>query len=465
MAARTALGSALKGIRAVRQVSRMVDVLPGSSSVCCPSASRIACFLPLDGARYFHTKKESDDLLRDSVKQAVVHGLRDALSKSKNDDNSVMKLSVIREGVTAGLKETLCHYNIFLDCDEADPRLRLMIQEAVEEALKSYGYQIPKKDISSGESGSESSAQGAGNWVPGFGLLGSAQSTDPSNEDFDPRHLAFMRYVEQCVSKSVDDGFEDALKRSQQQPDAGKSIDNDEEADQDWIFTDARFARQKRRFSIWEEKQAQKRREQHASYTKLMNERAARAEKARKEERMELIKEGLLGLQKAVGRVTESVDAGFNKSQQASDAQSELELLNSQTLLLALGVLEDMAKDLGYLMFKDAQETERLESEKLWVYVVLEKLGERLPFNPALYLKTIVQNVDEWKTLYPIVGCAFVLSRSHFTPMEWVDIAKISNDDWVDKWTKRLENANERSKGKSGKGTGQGDDSSEGSEE
>lgn len=349
----------------------------------------------------------------------------------------------------------LCHNDIIFDCDEADPQLRLMISEAVEEALKAYGYQTP---------GSETSAKGAGNWVPLFGLPGSAQPNDPSTEDFDPRHLAFMRYVEQCVSKSVEDCFEDAM-RKQQQPDAGKSIDNDEEADEDWTFTYARFARQNRRFRIFEEKQEQKRREQHASYTKLMNEKAARAEKARKEERMELIKEGVLGLQKSVGKVTESVDAGFNKSQQASDTAYELELLNSQTLLLSLGVLEDMAKDLGYLMFKDAQETKRLESEKLWVYVVLEKLSEKLPFNLALYVKSIVRNVDEWKSLYPIAGCAIVLSRSHFTPMEWAEIARIANDDWVDKWTKKLENANERSKNKSGKGPGEGDSSSEGTEE
>ncbi|KAM3300783.1 hypothetical protein ACQJBY_041685 [Aegilops geniculata] len=314
MAARTALGSALMGIRALRQASsRMVEVFPGRSSICSPSASKIPCLLPLEaGARYFCTKKEPDSLLRDNVKQAVLHGLRDALGKSKNDDISGLKLSVIREGVAAALKESLYQYNICFDCDDTDPHIRIMIQEAVEEVLKAYGYQIPKKDTKSGAStslisgharstGAEFSAQGAASWDPGFGLPGSSQPNDPSDEEFDPRLLALMRYVGHCVAKSVDIGFEDALKRKLQ-PDSGEPTLNDEEADdepdEDWTFSDARFARQNRRFRKSEEKKEQKRREQDAKYTRLMNEKAARAEEARKEDRLELIKEGVLGLQR-----------------------------------------------------------------------------------------------------------------------------------------------------------------------
>ncbi|KAF7083292.1 hypothetical protein CFC21_087102, partial [Triticum aestivum] len=151
-----------------------VDVPPGSSSICCPSAFRIARFLPLDvGSRYFCTK-ESDSLLRDNVKQAVLHGLRDALGKSKNDDIAGLKLLVIREGVAAALKESFSQYNICFDCDDTDPHIRLMIQEAVEEGLKAYGYQIPKKDTKSGE-GAEFSAHGAASWDPAFGLTSSSQ--------------------------------------------------------------------------------------------------------------------------------------------------------------------------------------------------------------------------------------------------------------------------------------------------
>ncbi|XBJ12340.1 hypothetical protein VPH35_016876 [Triticum aestivum] len=465
MAARTALVSALNGFRAVRQVTRMVDVPAGSSSVCCASACRMARFLPLDGgARYSCTKKEPDSLLRDNVKQAVLHGLQDALGKSKNDDISGLKLSVIREGVAAALKESLSQYNICFYCDDTDPHIRIMIQEAVEEGLKAYGYQIPKKDSKSGESpslmsghahstGAEFSAHGAASCDPGFGLPGSSQPNDPSDEEFDPRLLALMRYVGHCVTKSVGIGFEDALKRKLQ-PDSGEPTLNDEEADdepdEDWTFSDARFARQNRRFRKSEEKKEQKRREQDAKYTKLMKEKAARAEEARKEDRLEFIKEGVLGLQKSLGKVGESVDAGFNKSQQAIDTAYQLELVNSQTLLLSLGVLEDMSKDLGYLMFKAAQETKRLESEKLWVYVGLEKLSQKLPFNLAVHVKSIVRNVNESKALYPIAGCAIVLSRAHFTPLEWVEIAKISNDDWVEKWTKKLQEVHERSKNKTG---------------
>lgn len=443
----------------------MVDVPAGSSSVCCASACRMARFLPLDGgARYSCTKKEPDSLLRDNVKQAVLHGLQDALGKSKNDDISGLKLSVIREGVAAALKESLSQYNICFYCDDTDPHIRIMIQEAVEEGLKAYGYQIPKKDSKSGESpslmsghahstGAEFSAHGAASCDPGFGLPGSSQPNDPSDEEFDPRLLALMRYVGHCVTKSVGIGFEDALKRKLQ-PDSGEPTLNDEEADdepdEDWTFSDARFARQNRRFRKSEEKKEQKRREQDAKYTKLMKEKAARAEEARKEDRLEFIKEGVLGLQKSLGKVGESVDAGFNKSQQAIDTAYQLELVNSQTLLLSLGVLEDMSKDLGYLMFKAAQETKRLESEKLWVYVGLEKLSQKLPFNLAVHVKSIVRNVNESKALYPIAGCAIVLSRAHFTPLEWVEIAKISNDDWVEKWTKKLQEVHERSKNKTG---------------
>uniref|UniRef100_A0A452ZTY0 Uncharacterized protein n=1 Tax=Aegilops tauschii subsp. strangulata TaxID=200361 RepID=A0A452ZTY0_AEGTS len=195
-----------------------------------------------------------------------------------------------------------------------------------------YGYQIPKKDSKSGESpslmsghahstGAEFSAHGAASWDPGFGLPGSSQPNDPSDEEFDPRLLALMRYVGHCVTKSVGIGFEDALKRKLQ-PDSGEpTLNQDEEADdepdEDWTFSDARFARQNRRFRKSEEKKEQKRREQDAKYTKLMKEKAARAEEARKEDRLEFIKEGVLGLQKSLGKVGESVDAGFNKSQQA----------------------------------------------------------------------------------------------------------------------------------------------------
>ncbi|KAF7083293.1 hypothetical protein CFC21_087102, partial [Triticum aestivum] len=118
--------------------------------------------------------KESDSLLRDNVKQAVLHGLRDALGKSKNDDIAGLKLLVIREGVAAALKESFSQYNICFDCDDTDPHIRLMIQEAVEEGLKAYGYQIPKKDTKSGE-GAEFSAHGAASWDPAFGLTSSSQ--------------------------------------------------------------------------------------------------------------------------------------------------------------------------------------------------------------------------------------------------------------------------------------------------
>uniref|UniRef100_M8CRT6 Uncharacterized protein n=1 Tax=Aegilops tauschii TaxID=37682 RepID=M8CRT6_AEGTA len=432
-----------------------VTPVPKKYGTLCPCLSLMRSLPLMDCS--CSSDKEPDSLLIDNVKQAVLHGLQDALGKSKND-----------------------------------PHIRIMIQEAVEEGLKAYGYQIPKKDSKSGESpslmsghahstGAEFSAHGAASWDPGFGLPGSSQPNDPSDEEFDPRLLALMRYVGHCVTKSVGIGFEDALKRKLQ-PDSGEptlnpifftvysldfnsqqlhvdfwfvdfnsqllhvlgftvfSVDfsaqlllSDEEADdepdEDWTFSDARFARQNRRFRKSEEKKEQKRREQDAKYTKLMKEKAARAEEARKEDRLEFIKEGVLGLQKSLGKV---------------------ELVNSQTLLLSLGVLEDMSKDLGYLMFKAAQETKRLESEKLWVYVGLEKLSQKLPFNLAVHVKSIVRNVNESKALYPIAGCAIVLSRAHFTPLEWVEIAKISNDDWVEKWTKKLQEVHERSKNKTG---------------
>uniref|UniRef100_A0A452ZTW1 Uncharacterized protein n=1 Tax=Aegilops tauschii subsp. strangulata TaxID=200361 RepID=A0A452ZTW1_AEGTS len=114
--------------------------------------------------------KEPDSLLIDNVKQAVLHGLQDALGKSKNDDISGLKLSVIREGVAAALKESLSQYNICFDCDDTDPHIRIMIQEAVEEGLKAYGYQIPKKDSKSGESPSLMSGH-AHSTVSGFRFL------------------------------------------------------------------------------------------------------------------------------------------------------------------------------------------------------------------------------------------------------------------------------------------------------
>lgn len=153
MALRAGAGYAFKGARSVRQqfsmVTRSGEAL--APKICvdyCPSA-RIPSFSPLRfGGRRFSTK-DSDSLLRDSIKQGVSKGLKEALGNMKTDGDSILRLSVVKSGVNAGVKESLKDYKVFIDFAEhdVDPVVKAAIEDAVVQGLNKFVNQVHKAPL------------------------------------------------------------------------------------------------------------------------------------------------------------------------------------------------------------------------------------------------------------------------------------------------------------------------------
>ncbi|XBJ13178.1 hypothetical protein VPH35_017577 [Triticum aestivum] len=166
MALRAVLGAAFRGVRSARQHSLGVTRYPVDPiSVCYFTSARSAQVHPsllhfrtvevsgpkisasrspwLVGSRFFSTK-ESDTLLRESIKNGVHRGLKEALAK--NDGKSVLKLSVIKSGVNAGVKESLKEYHVFIDFAESDlrPEVKSAIEESVLQGLDNFVLQLHK---------------------------------------------------------------------------------------------------------------------------------------------------------------------------------------------------------------------------------------------------------------------------------------------------------------------------------
>lgn len=139
MALRAGTGYTLKAVRSVRLlplVTRTGEALP--SRTCAghsPSASWIR--------RLFSTK-DADSLVRDNIKAGVSKGLKEALGHMKNDCDSILKLSVIKSGVNAGVKESLKDYSVFIDYAEhdVDPVVKAVIEEAVTQGLNKFVNQL-----------------------------------------------------------------------------------------------------------------------------------------------------------------------------------------------------------------------------------------------------------------------------------------------------------------------------------
>ncbi|XP_048547274.1 uncharacterized protein LOC125526667 isoform X2 [Triticum urartu] len=136
MALRASTGYAFKAVRSVRLqplLTRAGEALPPKS--CAeygPAASRIG--------RLFSTGRDPDSLVRDNIKAAVSKGLKEALGHLKNDDNIILKLSIIKSGVNAAVKDSLKDHSVFIDYAEhhVDPVVKLAIEEAVLQGLNKF---------------------------------------------------------------------------------------------------------------------------------------------------------------------------------------------------------------------------------------------------------------------------------------------------------------------------------------
>lgn len=145
MALRAGTGYALKAVRSVRGqplVTRTGEALPPMN---CPSASRIG--------RLFSTTRDFDSLLRESIKQGVSKGLKEALGSMKTNGDSILKMSVVKSGVNSGVKESLKDYKVFIDYTEldVDPAVKAAIEDAVLQGLNKFVNQMHQAPLKGGE--------------------------------------------------------------------------------------------------------------------------------------------------------------------------------------------------------------------------------------------------------------------------------------------------------------------------